>query len=156
MKTLKCLLAILGWPNEASAAAWSSSKPSFGRAGTEGKALVKGLNTLAAILAAGLLLPLQTEVKKLGAVEFPLLHVEQHLLPKRSSCLAHLNLFGAPRDEESEVYEDRGDRQRIFHIMFQDAIEKGLNNAKREGGEIGRSAASVRKIIVEGMEHYEG
>jgi len=155
VKTLKCLLAMLGWQNEASAAAWSSSKASFGKAGTEGKALVKGLNTLAAILTAGLLSPKEDDLKSLEVVGFPLWHVEQHLLSKRSSCLAHLNLFGAPRDEESEVYEDREDRQGIFHLRFQQAVGKGLENAKGEGGEVGRAAAGVRKVMVEGMKDYE-
>ena len=155
MKTLKCLLAMLGWPNETSAAAWSSNKAFFGKAGTEGKILVKGLSTLAAILAAGLISPVEDDVKDLQASGFPLWYVEQHLLPKRSSCLTHLNLFGPPRDEESEVYENREDRQKIFHRIFQQAIERGLENAKGEGGEVGRAAAGVRKIIVEGMKDHE-
>ena len=155
VKTLKCLLAMLGWPIEASAAAWSSNKASFGKAGTEGKALVKALNSLAAILTAGLLPPKEDDVKSMEAVGFPLWHVEQHLLPKRTNSLSHLNLFGAPRDEESEVYEDREDRKRIFHPIFQQAIQKGLENAKGEGGEVGRAAAGVRKVVVEGMEDHE-
>ena len=154
VKTLKCLLAMLGWPNEASAAAWSSNKASFGKAGTEGKAMVKGLNSLAAILAAGLLPPIEDDVKSSGLVGFPLWHVERHLLSKRTNGFSHLNLFGPPRDEESEVYEDREDRQRIFRKMFQQAIEKGLENAKGEGGEVGRAAASMWKIVVEGMRDY--
>ena len=146
---------MLSWPNEVSAAAWSSSKASFGKAGTEGKALVKGLNTLAALLAAGLLPPPEDEANTSVAVGFPLWHVQQHLLPKRSNCLAHLNLFGAPRDEESEIYEDREDRQQIFHLRFQRAIEKGLEQARGEGGEVGRAAAAVKKTVVQGMRDYE-
>lgn len=155
VKTLKCLLTMLGWPNEALAAAWSSNKASFGKAGTEGKILVKGLNSLATILAAGLMSPVEDGVKDLRALRFPMWHVEQHLLPKRSSCLAHLNLFGPPRDEESEIYEDREDRQKIFHRIFQQAIERGLESAKGEGGEVGRAAAGARKIVVEGMKDHE-
>ena len=154
-KTLKCLLAMLGWPIEASAVAWSSNKASFGKSGTEGKALVKGLNRLAAILTAGLISSTEEDVEGSGGWGFPLWHVERHLLSTRTSGLSHLNLFGPPRDEESEAYEDREDRQRIFHMRFQQAIEKGLEDARGEGGEVGRAAAGVWKIVVEGMKDYE-
>ena len=154
VKTLKCFLAMLGWPNAVTAAVWSTSKASFGKGGSEGKVLVKYLNTLASFLRAGLVPVDESQVPAL-VTRFPLWHVQHQLLPKRSSCYAHLNLFGPPRDEESEVYEDREARQRIFHVRFQRAIETALEAAKREGGEVGRAAAGVRKVLVEGMDGFE-
>ena len=155
VKMLKCFLAMLGWPNEATAAAWSSSKASFGKGGSEGKVLVKNLNTLASFLRVGLV-PIHDTRNAVMVSRFPLWHVQHQLLPtRRSNCYAHLNLFGPPRDEESEVYEDREARQRIFHMRFQQAIERALEAAKREGGEVGRAAAGVKKVLVEGMDGFE-
>lgn len=154
VKTLKCFLAMLGWPNDTTADAWSNSKASFGKGGSEGKLLVKNLNTLALFLRAGLV-PADESQDPALVSRFPLWHVQYQLLPKRSNCYAHLNLFGAPRDEESEVYEDREARQRIFHARFQRAIETALEATQREGGEVGRAAAGVRKVLVEGMYGFE-
>ena len=154
VKTLKCFLAMLGWPNEVMAAAWSTSKASFGKGSSEGKVLVKNLNILASFLRTGLV-PVDESQDPTLVSKFPLWHVQYQLLPRRSNCYAHLNLFGPPRDEESEVYEDREARQRVFHARFQRAIETALEADKREGGEVGRAAASVKKVLVEGMDGFE-
>ena len=152
VKTLNCFLAMLGWPNEEQVASWSSTKASFGKAGSENKVLVKNLHTMASFLRAGL------EIEPTGDYHsnmFPLWHIRQHRLTKRSNCFAHLNLFGPPRDEESEMYEDREGRQRVFQRRFYKAIEKGLDGARREGGEVGRAAAIVQRVLVDGMWEYE-
>ncbi|KZF20884.1 Pre-rRNA-processing protein ipi1 [Xylona heveae TC161] len=164
VKTLQCFLALLGWRVETGTASkWTSTstslagtaKPTFGKAGSDGKYLVKKLHALALFLRTGLLPPTEDGlIGKQDIITFPLWQTEQHLLPKRSACFAHLNLFGAPRDEESEMYEDREDRQGIFAEKFQPTIERGLDNARKEGGEVGRAAASVRKAVSEGMEGY--
>lgn len=154
VKTLKCFLAMLGWPNDTTAGAWSTTKASFGKSGSEGKVLVKNLNTLALFLRAGLI-PVDESQYPVLVSRFPLWRVQYQLLPKRSMNYAHLNLFGAPRDEEGEVYEDREARQRIFHARFQRAIVTALEAAKKEGGEVGRAAAGVRKVLVEGMYGFE-
>lgn len=156
VKTLKCLLAMFGWPTDATETVWSSSNVSFGKAGTEGKALVKGLNALAAMLRAGLVPSIENGAESSTVTGFPLWHVDQHLLPKRSNAMTYLNLFGLSGDKENDAFEDLGDRQRIFHIKFQQAVHKGLESAKGEGGEVGRAAAGVRKILMEGMKDYEG
>ena len=77
------------------------------------------------------------------------------MLPNRSNAFAHLNLFGPPRDEESEMYLEREGRQRIFHKRFHAILSSGVEAAKRGGGEVGRAAAGVAKAIVEGMEGFE-
>lgn len=86
---------------------------------------------------------------------FPLRYVEAHTLPNRSNGFAHLNLFAPPRDEESEMYPNREDRQRIFQKKFMAAVSRGIDAAKREGGEVGRAAAGVAKVLAEGMEGFE-
>ena len=77
------------------------------------------------------------------------------MLPKRSNAFAHLNLFGAPRDEDSEMYVVREERQRIFQTRFHATVSSGVEAAKREGGEMGRAAAGVSKVLVAGMQGLE-
>ena len=77
------------------------------------------------------------------------------MLPKRSNAFAHLNLFGPPRDEESEMYVECEERQRIFQKRFNAVVASGVEGAKREGGEVGRAAAGVAKALAEGMEGFE-
>lgn len=66
----------------------------------------------------------------------------------------HLNLFGAPRDEDSEMYADREDRQRVFAKRWQAAIARGIEEARREGGAVGRAAATLDDVLHVGMDDY--
>lgn len=66
----------------------------------------------------------------------------------------HLNLFGAPRDEDSEMYADREDRQRVFAKRWQAAIVRGIEEARREGGAVGRAAATLDEVLHAGMDDY--
>ena len=76
------------------------------------------------------------------------------MLPKRANVFAHLNLFGPPRDEESEMYVEREDRQRIFQKRFRKAVDKGLEGSMREGGDVGRAGALVAKVLTKCMDGY--
>jgi len=153
LKTLKCFQALFGWQNEDQSTTWSGGRVSFGKAGSEGKSLVRKLTVLATFLKVGLLRAPEGSNEGLLA-DFPLWHSQLHMTPKNSNCFAHLNLFGTPRDSESEMYEDREERQRVFHTRFERSIERGLEAAKKEGGDVGRAAASVMKAITEGLEDY--
>ncbi|KAL2042706.1 hypothetical protein N7G274_004465 [Stereocaulon virgatum] len=167
IKTLKCLLTVLHWhdPVQRTTALtgggtsnWTSSKAAgLGNAGAKGNLPVKTLNVLAAFLRAGLVpAPGERENTPFQSKwPFPLRHVECHMLPKRSNAFAHLNLFGAPRDEEGEMYIEPEDRQRIFHRRFQRAVNMGVEAGKREGGEVGRATAAVGKTVEEGMNDFE-
>lgn len=167
VKTLKCLLTVLHWhaasvtPSKGAAAganAWSSSRaPTLGKQGSEGRLPVKTLNVLAAFLSAGLKDEYDTGAGGMYNHKWPipLRFVEAHMLPNRSNAFAHLNLFGPPRDEESEMYVNRGERQRIFQKKFQAIVSSGVEVAKREGGEVGRAAAGVAKALAEGMQGFE-
>lgn len=154
VKTLKCFLAMLGWPNDETLESWSNSKASFGKAGSEGKMLVKTLNTLGSFLSVGLTKPDTTESGQTISC-FPLLHMQFHVLAKTSSAYAHLNLFGSPRDDDSEMYEHYEERRNILSQRFRRALEKGLESARQEGGEIGRAAAGVSKIFAESVRSGE-
>jgi pre-rRNA-processing protein IPI1 len=85
---------------------------------------------------------------------FPLWQTEHHVLSERFNAYAHLNLFGATRDEEAEMYEDREDRQRVFHDRAETAVVAGLEQATKGGGELGRVAAQLRKVVKDGMADF--
>ncbi len=154
VKTLKCFLALLGWQRADDSTKWSGSKASFGKAGAEGKFLAKNLTVLASFLQVGLVKSFDGDAKNPPNL-FPLWHTHYHALPKQSNCFAHLNLFGASRDAESEMYEDREERQRVFHDRFQNSVNRGLEATRKEGGEVGRAAAMVTKVITEEMGEYD-
>ncbi|OCL04238.1 rRNA processing protein Ipi1 [Glonium stellatum] len=156
VKTLKCFLSLLSWQTDASGK-WSSSKATLGKTGGESKIVVKQMNAFASFIRAGLSNPSEgTEISDAISSSFPLWHLEQHTLPERPNAFGRLNLFGAPRDEETEMYEDREDRQRIFREKAEVAVMAGLEHAKKGGGEMGRAAAQLRKAIVGGMVDFCG
>ena len=156
VKTLKCFLSLLGW-QAAVGDKWSATKIiGFGNAAGSAKVIVKQMSTLAAFLRAGLVRPTQTATFEAGTSNFPLWQTEHHVISERSNAFAHLNLFGAARDEEAEMYEDREDRQRVFHELAEGAIAAGLEQATRGGGELGRAGAQLRKAMKEGMADFHG
>lgn len=165
IKTMNCFLSILGWHTEESAK-WSASRGSFGKAGSEGKPMVKVLQTLGEFLDAGIGKPeeddrmdddsdVEREGDSLGWM-FPLRHTAQHMIPRTSAPYAYLNLFGQPRDEEGEMYETREDRYGVFSDKFLRAVERGLENARKEGGEVGRASAAVSKVLKEAKSYGAG
>lgn len=153
-KTLKSFMSMMGWATSSGSTKWTSaSKASFGKAG---KAFPRQLLVLSQFLKAGLV---ESETEGLIPVSgalFPLWDVEKHMIPTRSSAFAHLNLFGSSRDEEGEMYIDREDRQRVFEKRFQAAVLSGVENARKEGGEAGRAAAVLTKVLRDGMADYGG
>lgn len=118
---------------------------------------VKTLNVLAAFLRAGLKEghDIDADATCSERWPFPMRYTEAHMLPKRSNAFAHLNLFGPSRNEESEMYVEREERQSIFWKLFYATVSSGVETAKREGGEVGRAAAGVAKVLAEGMEGFE-
>jgi len=150
VKTLKCFLSLLGWQSEATSK-WSAPK-SFGKA--DSKMQVKQMGTLAAFLRTGLFHAQAKTSIVASESSFPLWQTEHHVLSGRSNAYAHLNLFGASRDEETEMYEDREDRQRVFHDRAETAVVVGLEQATKGGGELGRAAAQLRKAVKEGMADF--
>ncbi|EFW16351.1 rRNA processing protein [Coccidioides posadasii str. Silveira] len=154
VKTLNCFLSVLGWHTEESAK-WSSNRASFGKAGSDGKPIATILQTFADFLRAGICALDSTDGAEqegdnnLSSVPFPLFHTSQHLLPTKSSAFAYLNLFGRPKDEEGEMYESREDRLRIFVERFKQPVQRGIDTAKKDGGEIGRASASISKVLKE-------
>ena len=155
VKTLRTFQNLLSWHDASSKNAiganskWSTSKPATSLGSN--KLLVRQLTSLAKLLTTGLTKPdLEAErfvAAKRAAEIFPLWHTDAHMLPKKSNPFGYLNLFGAPRDAESEMYEDPEDRAEVFNHLFYDSFNKGVKEAKKEGGEAGRAAASVDKAL---------
>ena len=145
VKMLKCFLSLLVWKSEGEGK-WSQAK-SYGK--TDAKLQVKQIDALTSFLRAGLYHS-QTALATDDS-DFPLWQTKHHMLSERSNVYAHLNLFSATRDEESEMFEDREDRQRVFHDRAEAAVITGLEQALKAGGEMGRAAAQLRKVVRDGM-----
>lgn len=154
-KTLKCFIIMLGWIIATETAGWSTGRSSLGKAGLEGKEFAKTLHVLSFFLETGFVLFASQSSELLQGNRFPLRDFERHFLAKRSNTFGYLNLFGPPPDEESQAYEDRQDRQNVFHRRFQQALEIGIETVKKEGGETGRAAARLRKVITDGMKDFD-
>lgn len=154
IKTLKTFQNLLSWTAQgskltsASGAKWSNTKSS-GSLGNN-KLLVHQLNTLAKFLSAGLTRrahdPNLLAVK--AAQIFPQWHTDAHVLPTKSNCYSYLNLFGAPRDLESEMYDDAEERIEALHESgLYDIFKFGVSEVKKEGGEVGRAASGLDKAL---------
>jgi hypothetical protein len=66
-----------------------------------------------------------------------------------------LNLFGPQRDEEAEQFEDIEGRQ-SFLLRYQPTIATSLEETKKHGGEPGRAAAVVHKVLTTAMASFAG
>lgn len=115
------------------------------------------LLVLAQFLKAGLhvdetaIAQYQEELRQQQISDWPWVYDRQaHTLPTKANAYAHLNIFGAPRDEEGEMYHDQESRQRVFEMRFKAAVEKGAEGAKKAGGEVGRAGAVLAKVLLEG------
>ena len=154
VKTLKAFGTMMGWVGAKGDGKWTSaSKASFGKGG---KARPRMMLVLAQFLRAGLQEDEMEATPGLRGSAFPLWDAGRNMLPTRANAYAHLNLFGSNRDEEGEMYIDREDRQRVYQKRFRVDVEEGVGNARKEGGEAGRAAAVLAKVLKDGMADYAG
>jgi pre-rRNA-processing protein IPI1 len=151
VKTLKAFMSMMGWTISSGATKWTSScNISFGKAG---KAFPKQLMVLAQFLQAGLGSHVVENEFRRGR-HFPLWDLEVHMVPSESNPYAHLNLFGPGRDEDGEMYTERDARRRVFASRFQVVVNNGIDGAKKEGGEVGRAAAVLGRVLKDSMTDY--
>lgn len=149
LKTLNSFSSMLGWnPNVGSALnskGWtSSSRATLGtKRGPEAQA--RQIQILAKFLQAGFKPEAPTPYNPMAYWD------NIYRLPGTPSPFAYLNLFGTPRDEDNEMYPDRISRQRIFDTKWRVAITRGMESAKREGGTVGRAAATLDKALAAGL-----
>lgn len=153
VKILKTFQSLLSWDDKDTGGAnggWSAAKTATNLGSN--KLLVHQLKTLGHFLTVGLSRP-DLEAERAAAAQraaemFPLWHTDAHLMPKKSNAFAYLNLFGAPRDVDGEMYEDAEDRCEIFRELgLYDLFAVGVKEAKKEAGDVGRASAMVEKAL---------
>ncbi|PYH97729.1 putative rRNA processing protein Ipi1 [Aspergillus ellipticus CBS 707.79] len=161
IKTLNCFLSVLGWHTEESAK-WSANRAAFGKAGAKGRPMVRVVGVLGEFLDAGVG-EVEGDVVMGGKVGdggggagVPVVQMETHMVAKAAQPYVYLNLFGSPRDEEGEMYETREERWRVFQGRFLGPVERGLESARQEGGEVGRASTTVTKVLKEAIEYGRG
>lgn len=151
VKTLKAFMSMMGWAVSSGTTKWTSAaKASFGKGG---KAFPRQLVVLSHFLRVGLVRSTADDPFQRGRY-FPLWDVETHMIPSNANAYAYLNLFGPGRDEEGEMYAERDSRQRVFGRLFFPSVQKGVESARKEGGEVGRAAAVLEKVLAESMKDY--
>ncbi|KAJ3525589.1 hypothetical protein NM208_g11577 [Fusarium decemcellulare] len=148
VKTLSSFCAMMGWALSSSKAGWSSGSRSSLRA-KDASTYARQITTLSRFLEAGL--QPEAEVSEDESETWDNLY----RIPRDSNAFEHLNLYGYRRDEEGEMYPSREARQRVFQRRFLEAVVKGIDQAKKEGGATGRAAAALDKVLEEGMGDYE-
>ncbi|KAK0655999.1 Rix1 complex component [Cercophora newfieldiana] len=147
LKTLNSFSSMLGWnPSVGSALSsqgWTSaSKTTLGAGSKKGpEAQCRQIQVLTQFLAVGFK-PETSEPYNPRAYWDNI-----YRLPGTPNPFAHLNLFGTPRDEDSEMYPDRPSRQRVFDAKWKGAIAAGMDGARKEGGTVGRAAAGLSKVL---------
>ncbi|KAJ3467220.1 hypothetical protein MRS44_004784 [Fusarium solani] len=148
VKTLNSFCAMMGWALSSSKAGWSSGSRS-GLRPKDASTYARQITTLSRFIEAGL--RHEDEIPDDESEIWDNLY----RIPRDSNAFEYLNLYGSRRDEEGEMYPSREARQRVFQRRFLEAIIKGADQAKKEGGATGRAAAGLDKVLEEGMGDYE-
>ncbi|KAK2014141.1 pre-rRNA-processing protein IPI1 [Colletotrichum eremochloae] len=147
VKTLNSFCALMGWTIKTSTG-WSAA-PKTGLRTKDAQSHARQIAVLARFLQAGLKPEVTALINPYACVD------NMYCVPRTPNPFAYLNLFGTRRDEEAEMYNDRESRQRVFHRRFLDSFNRGVEQAKKEGGAIGRSAVQMDLALAEGMAGYE-
>jgi len=145
-KSLECCSTLLNWKNLAPNDTWTASKTAF-RSDT--KAIARAMQVTEQLLSVGLLTPSNEDKENQhdpGAY-LPLWDHAHHQIPTKASAYGYLNLFGKPVDDDSRMLEDREERLLVFDDRFRPGFAKGIDGAKKEGGDIGRIAGQLSKTL---------
>ncbi|KAK4674355.1 rRNA processing protein [Podospora pseudopauciseta] len=153
LKTINSFSSMLGWnPSVGSAMTskgWTTaSKATLGtKKGPEAQA--RQIQALARFLEVGFKPEAPIPVQSAAYWD------NIYRLPTTPNPFAYLNLFGIPRDEENEMYLDRGSRQRVFDARWRATIATGMEGARKEGGTVGRAAAALGRALNGGFDGPE-
>lgn len=142
ISTLESFTTMLAW-RSTEIGKWGAMRPTLG----DSKSTAKVITVLAEFLEAGLLDESSKENVQVLSRTFPYWDIEHHRLPTKSNAYAYLNLFGAVKDEKSQMLEDIEDRLRVYNEHFQPLIDAGVAAGKKEGGEIGRATGLLSKVL---------
>ncbi|KFG77496.1 hypothetical protein MANI_028598 [Metarhizium anisopliae] len=148
VKTLGTFCAMMGWAVSSSNGGWTSATRTSMKA-KDAQTLAKQITALSRFLQAGF-------ADESSQVESSSQYWDAlYRVPRAPNSFEYLNLSGARRDEEGEMYSNRAARQEIFCKRFLDAISKGLDKAKKEGGATGRAASSMGQVLKDGLADFE-
>lgn len=143
-QTLECFTTVLGW-RSADAGKWAANKVSFGG---DVKSTARIMQVLSEFLQAGLAADETSRpAANALAMNFPLWQTDTLMLPTKSNGYAYLNLFGSQQSDENQILDDRGDRWQVYVAHFQALILAGIEAAKKEGGELGRTSGMLVKTL---------
>lgn len=154
VKPLKDLTSVLGWTVKAAApvagkGGWTSAPRTTFGAKNHGQSYPRQMLVLSKFLEYGF----SPEVPQPWNPQDWFNNFTR--LPTTPNPYDYLGLFKPPRDEDGEMYHNREDRQAIFHRRFRDAIQAGVDSAKKEGGMAGRAAATLDQTLKDGMGDFE-
>lgn len=143
-QTLECFTTVLGWRSTDSSK-WSANKASFGG---DVKSTARIMAVLAEFLRAGLVSDTESGSDiPAFVVDFPLWQTKALAIPSKSNAYSYLNLFGPQTEADTQMLEDQEDRLEVFSKNFEAIILAGIDAAKKEGGELGRSSGLLVKTL---------
>ncbi|CAJ2504233.1 Uu.00g116270.m01.CDS01 [Anthostomella pinea] len=154
IKPLKDFMSVLGWtirsaPTLASKNGWTSAPRTTFGAKKHGQSFPRQMTVLAKFLECGF----KPEAPNAWTANDWFSNINS--VPWTPDPFGYLGLFKPPRDEDGELYRNREDRQDVFQRRFMDAVEIGVDMAKKEGGTAGRAAAILDQTLKDGMGDYE-
>jgi pre-rRNA-processing protein IPI1 len=154
VKPLKDFTSVLGWtarptPSSSVKGGWTSAPRTTFGAKKYGQSFPRQMAVLSKFLELGFKPP---TAHGWTPVDW---YNNLSRVPSTPDPFGYLGLFKPPRDEDGEVYRTRVDRQDIFQRRFRDAIEMGVDMAKKEGGAAGRAAAVLDQVLRDGMSGHE-
>jgi pre-rRNA-processing protein IPI1 len=152
IKTLSSFCAILGWSGTTHCG-WSLAPSKSTLRAKDTSSLAGMLATLSRFLEAGL----QSDSVAPGGFRnddyaWP---TSISILPLEPRPFDHINVVGAHRDEDCEMYTHREARQRVLSHRFLELIHAGVETTKKEGGILGRAASALQQSIQHGMVDFE-
>lgn len=154
VKPLKDLMSVLGWAvstaaSQATNGGWTSAPRTTFGSKKFGHSFPRQMTVLAKFLDHGF----KPETPNAWTANDWVSGIST--VPRTPDPFGYLGLFKPPRDEDGEIYRNREDRQDIFARRFLDAVEAGVEMAKKEGGAAGRAAAMLDQALRDGMGDYE-
>ncbi|KAJ6443969.1 meiotically up-regulated protein [Purpureocillium lavendulum] len=148
VKTLNTFCAMMGWAVSTSSGGWTSGARGTLKA-KDAQTLARQIAALAKFLEAGFK---NDDVGQTDSAEY---WDNLYRIPRAPNAFDFLNLSGARRDEEGEMYSSREARQQVFSRKFLEPMMKGLDKAKKEGGATGRAASTLEQTLLDGMKDFE-
>ena len=147
VKTLNTFFVVMGWAVSSARQGWTSASRTSMKP-KDAQTLSRQIAALAKFVQVGL----SDESARTEKIQqyWDILY----RVPRAPNAFEYLNLSGARRDEEGEMYSNREARQEIFHRRFLGDMTKGLHKAKQQGGAAGRAASNLDQILNEGLEDF--